>query len=277
MVASLALFCYIPTGTPFFAKEKKLSNRQFWLLTFLGTLISSCVSPSLDVPYGLQKGHLSLIPARTAVIGCQSWPQEARYQKLPLSNTTSEEISQLCTSYDKYIIQGFTGQPFMRGLSPQAVKKTISRSQHLDLLNQLQTLWQHQKEDCNQCPSAPSFYVNTISKRPKWQEWLHLFSKTVHYADAILLPFITFVSKNKIDDGGILSATIQAEIVLLLIDTNSSELLWAGGRQATASSKKSTSVTMDFPDFPSWQTLENRLFHQDLWKSYPGYQMSFGK
>ena len=277
----------------------------------------SCVHNFDTVGYGLSHDSQSYIPARIAVLGCRPWPNGARVKKQPITNTEEGDLKVLCEAYDKYVLQGFAGQPYMRGISPAVVDKLVDRltgrspkpgkeapespekpatdsedptkksglvtdSAKLPdekppaprLTEAIEELWAHVPEDCSECSLAPSFYVTSIMNRPEWHQWLSTFSKATQNSDAVLVPFVTYVTATRLNDRGVLLARKQAGVALFLIDTNNGALLWSGGREVEAinRSMEQAGVTQERP-FPKIDELTQRLFVEDLWQDFPGRQV----
>lgn len=242
---------------------------------FLGFLIflTACAHPGEDIKYGIQKSHISYVPARIAVLTCRQWPNGARYKAQPLSNAIKGEMEELCKRFDKFVIDGFEGQPYMRGLSPGVVNKLLKRNEKLDLLDQFPEHWRHLAEDCSECEIPPAFYTLSITKRANWQVWLNELSRNVRNADAVLIPMVTYALEGDFDDRGVRTLVKQAGVTLFLVDTNNAFLLWAGGREASVTTRviERENVKKELAP-PQWETLYDRLFVDDIWKDFPGRQ-----
>src|SRR5690606_35959696 len=106
------------------ARPKLSSPPGFWsklrllLCLSAGLGISGCTTTSQSHEFGMQPGHVGYVPARIAIVPCQDWPTGARFASLPLSNLKDIERAALCESFNQFVIEGFTGQPYMRGYSP---------------------------------------------------------------------------------------------------------------------------------------------------------------
>ena len=236
--------------------------------------LMACSHQSSDIGFGIQPKHASFVPARIAILKCRAWPAGARFKDLPLTNFNKKEQQNLCKKFDSFVLSGFDGQPYMRGISPKAVSNALKRQKGARFLGQLDTLWQHKEKDCEVCDNPPAFYTLSISDREKWRLWLTELSRATKNADAVLLPMVTYGFARTFDDRGIQATQKVAGISLFLIDTNSGYLLWAGGREAEASNqvlveKKSAKK----PKPPKWERLYSRLFIDDLWREFPGRQV----
>lgn len=246
----------------------------YWLVPLLCCMnLGACVSPAPNVNFGVQPEHSAYIPARIAILSCRAWPAGARFQSLPLS-TDPASMDGLCQNLERFIVSGFSQQPYMKGYSPKFVAKTLADAKQGDLLNQITEHWRHESADCQDCQNAAAFYTASIAKRPEWLLWINNFAKATRNVDAMLLPFVTFAASRAYDDRGLQVAERAAGVALLLIDTNNGQLLWAGGREAAASNKRlgAAGVTAT-PAPPPWSEVEQRLLTEELWREFPGRQV----
>ena len=72
----------------------------------------------------------------------------------------------------------------------------------------------------------------------------------------------------------VINARRAASIALLLVDTNTGELIWSGGREAEISNK----VFADYPRVktmlpPPQEDLKKHLFTDAVWLGFPGRQI----
>lgn len=222
----------------------------------------------------MQPGHLGYVPARIAILPCQAWPNPSRYQSLPLTNTTKEVQDSICKAFNDYVLKGFSAQPYMRGYSPNGVQKALAASEESISTDELTSSWTHLAADCNQCDDFISFYRQSIEPRENWIAFLSKFSKAVHNSDAILLPLLMHSYERKRNDRGLLIAERSAGVAMMLIDTTTGNLLWAGARNALVPNKVLEDRTsLQNISFPDWQSSYDRLFIEDLWASFPGRQV----
>lgn len=243
------------------------------LLSFVAVqFLSACVS-SEPGNYGVQANHLAHIPARIAVTPCRKWPQGALYagqKKIEVSDT---EVAALCTHFDAYVLQGFDGQPYMRGLSPSVVSKLLARTPQGAQLEQLEELWFRPSQVCEGCRNPTSYYKEVVASRVDWRQWLSSISRETTSSDAILIPFLSEAQGDVINDRGIFYASRHAEIVMILIDTNNGELIWSGGKKADIriplENKPEDEKTVQLP---SWEELKKRIFVPEIWSEFPGRQ-----
>ncbi|MBC7660727.1 MAG: hypothetical protein H7249_13610 [Chitinophagaceae bacterium] len=251
----------------------KAQKRLFHLVTFLVFLLAEgCVTPA-PAQYGVQKDQLAHIPARIAVLPCRKWPQGALYATQKKLEITDAEVGNLCTNLDKYVLSGFDGQPYMRGISPVVVKKLLERNPKGSQLDQLESLWFRPSQVCEACRNPTSYYKGVVSSRTDWREWLSGVSREATSADAVLLPFVSEAQGDVIDDRGLYYAVRSAQLVLLLIDTNNGELIWAGTKKGEIrlplSSKPSDPKAVVLP---TWEELEKRILVPEIWAEFPGRQ-----
>lgn len=232
----------------------------------------SCVS-TVTARYGVQSEYLAHIPARIAVLPCRLWPQGARFEGQPATELPGPELQLFCQSVDQFILQGFEGQPYMRGLSPRVVAALLEKNGQKNLLTQLEQLWFSPGQSCSECEQAVTFYREVIAPRNDWRSWLAQLSRAASSSDAILLPMLVHVGSQRINDRGLAYAQRRATLALLLIDTNNGQLIWIGGRSAEVRKPLRDKEAAPRPeDFPPWEDLWRRLFVEDLWQEFPGRQ-----
>lgn len=234
----------------------------------------ACTSTTPTVDYGLQPDHASYVPARIAVLPCAVWPGGAKYKSLPATNVPEADLKEICTHFDKYVIQGFENQPFMRGFSPKNLEKLLQTAGQPQAISEIPNLWAHKANDCADCDNAAAFYRASIEPRPEWRAWLSNLSKSARNADAVLMPFILYMYTEQVNERGLQVARRAAGVTLLLIDTNYGYLLWAGGRRAEVLNQRLVGLKMD-PQMqaPGNDKLLERLLVEDLLKDFPGRQV----
>lgn len=259
-----------------FARPRALFGVVSVGLMALGATLTGCVST--PVPgYGAQVAHEGFVPARTAILPCRIWPSHARYKGLPLTSLADAGITELCADLDLFVIQSFDNQPYMKGFSPKFVLKALETAGVASTEATIGKLWAWQGNDpegAAGAPSAPALYQALLAKRPEWQEWLAGASAAVRNADAILMPFLLYADERRYDDRGLAVVERKAGVALLLIDTASGALIWAGGREAAVPTKRLTrgNVPGDLAPAP-WDAVMERLQSEDLWRDYPGRQV----
>lgn len=248
--------------------------KSYWLLgaLFFGLSLTACRHTN-QASYGLQSDNLAYIPARIAVLPCRLWPQTAGYPGMSLSNVDRDRLLDICESFDSFIIEGFQGQPYMRGISAGVVKQLLEREGQLDILTEIDEHWRRQTGECAKCNRAIDYYKQVLSARQPWRIWLTGFSRTAYNSDAILFPLLTYVHEGRLDDRGITISFRKIGGLLLLIDTNTGELIWAGGREAEARRQlPRREAGPDEPPLPEWSEVYERLFTIELWQEFPGRQ-----
>ncbi len=228
---------------------------------------------AIETRYGVQKEYLAHIPARIAVLPCRLWPQGARFEGQKPTELAAEDLQSLCQQFNQYVLQGFEGQPYMRGVSPRVVTALLERNGQKALLSQLDQLWFQPGQSCAKCEEAISYYREVIAPRAEWRSWLTQFSRAASSSDAILLPFIVSANSRRMDDRGLVYAQRRATVALLLIDTNNGQLIWIGSRSAEVRKPLRDKDPQPSPEqFPLWEDLWQRLFVEDLWQEFPGRQ-----
>ena len=256
------------------ANKEFFGSRLHSLLTLL-IVVFSQTSCSHITPgqYGIQKDQLAFVPARIAVLSCRLWPTNAPYQSQPLTNLPADQIDELCAKIDEFILDGFRGQPYMRGLSPKVVTALLAKSDGEQLLSQMGAAWQQGDSSCSNCPDPVSYYQNSLGDRESWLVWLESFSKKAYLSDAVLLPLLTYAQQGRVDDRGMLRAYYKVGLVVLLIDTGNGRLIWAGGRDAILQNRMLKIEAGDTElQLPPQAELEKRLLLKDIWKDFPGRQ-----
>ncbi len=235
-------------------------------------LASACVTPLREAtPIGVQKAYKSYVPARSAVLACRIWPDTSNFPSNPRSQIGESASVEFCGAVDKHVLESFKGQVYMKGFTPSAVAKFLKDSQSLALLDKIPSLWRYDAESCQNCKDIPSFYEQVVKSRPEWRLWLAEFSQNTHRSDAVLIPFIASAHEERVNDRGLLFARREMNLVLLLIDTGSADLIWAGAQQRVLSSKPlPLSPDLKFPDYLPWSQVLEQILVNSLWRDYPG-------
>ncbi|MBQ48422.1 MAG: hypothetical protein CMP10_13470 [Zetaproteobacteria bacterium] len=237
----------------------------FLLSLFIAVQTNSCSTPKKSYTFGVQT-EAYYIPARTALFPCQPWPSRVGWKDKIDSNSDKETIKELCEKFDKYIIESFKDQPWMRGMTPRLVKKLMLRA---GLDNDFTKSWPQPQNQS--FADAISYYQELLYHESQWKIWLSKVSQNVRFADAVLLPFVNYARENEFNDRGLLVAEKKASIALFLVNTETGKLIWSGGRNASFSNEQLD----DTPNKeklvpPSWEVVYIRLFQNDIWKDYPG-------
>jgi hypothetical protein len=239
-----------------------------FIFLFFAFIQTQCVTPEKGA-YGVQAEQLARIPARIAVLPCRPWPQGARFVGQPELKLPPEDVKVLCDKFDQFVLEGFDGQPYMRGISPRVVLKLLEQNQQPNPLTRIDELWFRPGQACESCQHPATYYRDVIAPRPDWRAWLTNFSRNASQSDAILLPLIVSADKGTKNDRGLIFNFRQAALALLLIDTNNGELIWIGGREAETRLPKEKDAPDQLPDIDDFH---RNLFIPDLWLEFPGRQ-----
>ena len=87
-------------------------------------------------------------------------------------------------------------------------------------------IWEKSSIPCQKCHSALSAFEEKVCALPGWQKWLLELSQISHYSDAYLQPIVVSARKETIDQNGQQLSKLSAEILLVLLNTNNSEIIW---------------------------------------------------
>lgn|GEM_PF-939280 len=236
--------------------------------------LAACTTPGKEATWGVQPDRASLVPARTAILPCRPWPTTARFHSLPLTSLKDAELKSICDQFDAFVVDGFKAQPYMRGLSPRLIIKVLEAEKNPLLLQKGFDTWSGATPaTCNLCTSAPGFYSSAVTSRPEWRKWLADFGLTAKSADALLIPFVMYAYENEHDDRGLLEKRRAAGVALLLVESATGALIWAGGQEAVAATKDlHTAATVKDLAFAPWEKVMQRLLVNNIWRDYPGRQ-----
>ncbi len=232
--------------------------------------VASCVSlEDPDNILGLGQEYQSFVPARMGVLACQGWPERAKYDGILPTNANATDFSTICETYDRFILKSFTNQPLVKGFTPKLVRQYLEKSARPTLLQEFSGFWQTNENRTYQSPLV--VYRHSVYQDNGWLKWLHDFSKATNYADAVLLPFVLHANEARVNDRGILLSTRSLKIALLLIDSNNGKIIWSGEEGSEYSNKEFSDYhASNYPEFPDWQLLFERVFSDRLWFKFPG-------
>lgn len=241
-------------------------------LAFFSVGMGACTARRPEVEFGLAADKVGYVPARIAVMSCRVWPVAARYKKLAPAPTDQGAAAAICGEFDKFILASFRDQPYMKGFTPSAVGKLLASSaDNAQMIDQFDSLWHYQSGDCHDCDRSSSFYYHSIRPRSEWVTWLNQFSRATRNSDAILLPFILYADQTKANDRGMLKSVVSAAVGMLLVDTNNGAIIWSNERQSEfAASALTDRSGTNYPAFPQWSDLTQRLLSESLWQEFPG-------
>lgn len=249
----------------------KLLN-GFCVLLSLVSLAACETTPSTR--FGVQPEQLAHIPALSAIVPCRLWPQTAGFPKLTATELPPAETATVCAAFDKFILDGFSDQPYMRGLSPNVVQQLLKKKgrEAEAMLSDLEKPWGITKP-CSTCENVAAYYSKEVGPNVAWRQWLNAFSRATADADSVLIPFITEAKMGVINDRGLFYAVRSASVALLLVDSNNGDLIWAGGNQAESRIPlKERPADEKSVQLPPWDDVFKRLFQNEIWLDFPGRQ-----
>lgn len=233
-------------------------------------VFTSCATPKTPEPMpGIQNPNAAFARAKIAVLNCQSWPDIKSGTRPKVDRGV---ISDLCQQFDKFVIEGFKGQPFMKGASPRGVVKKLRQSGGLPLLDKIYKTMPSAERPCPSCQNPIDYYNTQMATDPKFRKLVNDFSRRSAYADTILLPVVFAIAEARRDDRGLRIYERTAEVGIYLIDTNSGELVWYGGKTASVDNRYFTPPQQSQNLFPGWDLLQDRLLVAGIWQEFPGRQ-----
>ncbi len=237
-------------------------------------LLMGCTTTKEDGGLGVQEAHVGFVPARISILPCTTWPEGSRFKTKPLSNAKADTFSLLCTSFDKFVLEGFGGQPFMKGFSPNFVQRSLATAGKPDHLSALAPLLGRAASDCMECDNIASFYRRSLASRTQLQVWLSETSRMIKNSDAMLLPTILYAWERRYNDRGVLVLERSASAALLLISTANGDLIWAQSRAAVVPVRVlESSLNNQTPTPPEWSTVSGQIFTEHIWADFPGRQV----
>ena len=248
-----------------------LRNIRAALLVALALLpllpVASCIPLYQKISEGLQREFASHIPARTAVLPCQTW----RYVEL-----TPADRKILCDRMDESVMDGFRAQPYMRGFSPKVVDKLLDQAKWptaisegfgivLDATSKPRCI----TRDKPMCSGVADLYADALQGNAAWQMWLARFSDVQKHADAVLIPILVAAADNRGNDRGLIALSRSVHFSMWLVDTSTGKLIWARSKSGieTARALPEKSANLKAPD---WNEPIKRALTQDFWRDYPG-------
>jgi hypothetical protein len=259
---------------------KMISYRFFVesiLLAVLTLLNTQCQTPSPSSAQGIEAGFEAYIPARIAIAPCALWPTPATQRQVEKLSAFSTQ--ELCTRFDSFVAAGFEQQPYMSGLAPQLVQELAVAKRQAQWQHEAMAIWQKSLARCSEEGSAAAdLYQRCVAASPEWEIWLAAFGRTIQHSDALLLPLIVEVAEQHGDDRGILLSSRRLKLVQLLIATDSAKLIWSRYGEASALNKRPVPIKersqevsdADYPAYPDWPLLHQRIFTPNFWKDFPG-------
>ncbi len=258
------------------SKTIKTKPVGFFLINAVVAIVLQigCTTTKEDGGLGMQEAHVGFVPARISILPCTTWPEGSRFKTKPLSNAKAETFKQLCAAFDKYVLEGFGSQPFMKGFSPTFVQKSFATASKPDHLTTLPTLLDRTPSDCMECENIASFYRRSIANRTPMQLWLSDTSRMTKNSDAILLPTILYAWERRYNDRGVLVLERSTSAALLLISTANGDLIWAQSRAAVVPVRVlESNLNNQTPTPPEWSTVSGQIFTEHIWADFPGRQV----
>lgn len=248
-----------------------MPNPRFALLalTLSAALMSHCATPPKPAHApGIQNPSAAFARAKIAVLSCQSWP-DIKSGTRP--KVDAAVIAKLCQQFDRFVLDGFKGQPFMKGASPKGVEKKLRQSGGMPLLAKIYQTMPSPARPCPGCQNPIEYYNTRMAADPAFRQLVNDFSRRSAYADTILLPVVFTIGERRRDDRGLRIYSRDAEVGIYLIDTNSGALVWYGGKRASVDNRYFTppALTNLYPD---WELLQDRLLVAGIWEEFPGRQ-----
>lgn len=179
------------------------------------------------------------------------------------------EVSQLLPMFDEEILEAFEDQAFINGFGPEYVTlslQEVSKTERLQTLKEMIT--SKEKRD-----HFIHFYEEFLKENPKWRLLLKEISEALSYCDALLLPLITKISEDHINDRGLLISRRTLAFTLLLIEVETGRIIWWERNEKGLSHQHLAHPPLfQYPDYPSWKKFEKKLMVRALWKNFPGWQ-----
>ncbi len=229
--------------------------------------VASCVPMYQKTSDGLQQEFTSHIPARTAVLPCQTW----RYVEL---TPTDRKI--LCDRMDESVMDGFRAQPYMRGFSPKVVDKLLDQakwptavSEGFGIILEATSKPRCITRDKPMCAGPAALYAESLGANAAWQMWLARFSDVQKHADAVLIPILVSATDDRGNDRGLIALSRSVHFSMWLVDTTTGKLIWTRSKSGieTARALPERSANLKAPE---WSEPLKRALTQDFWRDYPG-------
>ena len=223
-------------------------------------LITACETTN-SYKKGLQDKFSFYLPGNIAFLPCQN-----------LASFTGEEkeyLQQLPKKLDQEILASFDEQNFIDGYSTSAVIEFLEERKKTQRLLEIKKFFTFSKAT----EKPIFFYRELIRKQKKWRLLIKDLSETVHFSDALLLPLITKIEEEAINDRGLLISRRSLEVTLLLIEAETGSLIWWEKRHQSLSHQELIRPPeFSYPSYPSWKNFKNKLIVRALWKDFPGWQ-----
>lgn len=248
-----------------------LSGGPAVLSLFAGVIFWFCgCQSSYNSIQGVQEGFIGFVPARTAVASCMIWPRHLNFKNLGPINASSEDIEDICQRVDKFVLESFRNQPYVKGYSPKAVAKLLAKQTPTYSFSGLEAHWKNKEKACESCPNVSSYYLEVVREIREWKLWLGEVSARVKNCDALLVPVLHHAFERARLDRGVRMTERGLGLTVLLISTNDAGLIWSRSRNALANHKFVAKQGDQESKLPKWDSAISRLLSQSLWLDYPG-------
>jgi hypothetical protein len=239
-------------------------------IVFIGTLITACVS-QVQIQPGLQPRANALQIGKIVAIPPIIFPHP---RKNSLIDRATLESSPFLADLETSVLGAFQNQPRVNGVSFNAVRKQlVNNNNFFDFF--LRTLTQTSQflnfgseaerrtfsSSCLNSKDMLDFYEHCIAPQKQWQTKLNQLSAKVFLADAALFVLVQKLEKQK--ESAIRNKDYRSALglSLLLVDTNSGELLW-GKEQVIEKNQEG--------QFPDLSMLAKDILSEEFWINFPG-------
>ena len=242
------------------------------LIAFLLVVLPQCTFFSdKQESLGSTEPYKGFIPSQIIVAPCLVWPAKVLYNDRTQSNTSPKQQKDLCKQFDKFVLKSFTNQPFMKGYSPKALSQFLKKHNHPNYLEEIPKIWESSPILCSHCEGPIATFKEAVSPLPNWKKWLLKLSKMSLYSDTYLQPIVVSVQEQNLEDKTRLLSKRSAEVVLLLLDVNNSNIVWRSKKASSILAENDASQKKGvFPPPPPWERLRARLFNESIWLDFPG-------
>lgn len=214
---------------------------------------------------GIEPEYRAFVPGQVAILGCSLWPVHT--ERVAVSVALQDGVKVLCAAMDKFVVDGFVGQPYMMGFTSAAVKKLLQRHDS-QFIAKWPQIWHRGIHPSDLDKPPLDLYDKYIGSYVKWRIWLNQLSEWTRYSDAVLIPLVSDIKESVGYDRGQKIASRSAAVLWLMIDANSGDLIWSGSHAAKMVSRQM--FEDEQPDFPDWKKLGHRLLSSSIWAEYPG-------
>ena len=228
----------------------------------------SCVN-AFEERTGTMSAEDQIAPANIAVMPCIVWPSKHSFDREPLVSFDPSQAKLRCDSFNSVVLTSFSGQPFMKGMTPNFVQKALDARGAGHHLAELQEIIDN-SPNCQSCEGPLSFYKTLLLNDKQFRRWANTLKSILPSADALLFPVVFDVLEIRDQDRGFPRIIRSAKASLILIKSYNLEIQWYSSRRGI-SSVVSNSGTEGGP--PDWNGVFSQIFIDTLWKDFPGRQI----